>query len=838
MAMQSPPIWSVPLDEVWRRLSSSADGLAASEAAKRLAANGGHRLRKDRFATLKLLLNQFTSPIILLLLVAAVLSFALHDRVDAGIIMALVLFSGLLGFWQEHGSSKAIEKLLSMVRVTVTVLRDNQPVEVRVEEIVPGDVVRLKAGDSIPGDCRVVEAREIHVDESALTGETFPAEKTPGETPEDTPPARRTNSLFLGTHVVSGTAIAIVTSVGSDTEFGKIADRLRHRAPETQFEQGVRHFGYLLMEMTLLLVLGIFAVNVYLHRPVLDALLFSLALAVGLTPQLLPAIISVNLSRGARRMAEARVIVKRLPAIENLGSMDVLCSDKTGTLTTGIVTLTAAVDVADQESDDVFLMAYLNASLESGFCNPLDEAIRSHRTLDISQFHKLDEVPYDFQRRRLSVAVSSNDRATLITKGALANVLEVCSHAIDGAKIVPINQVRAQIDALFRKYGEQGHRVLAVAKRDLNHVSTLTRDDEREMILLGFLVFFDPPKPGVAESIADLRKHGVRLKMITGDNRHVAANVASNVGLAADKLLTGTEIRRLTAEALRMRVADCEVFAEIEPQQKERIVLALRQAGHVVGFLGDGINDVPALHAADVGVSVDGAVDVAKEAADIVLLEKRLDVLSQGVEEGRRTFANTMKYVFMATSANFGNMFSMAGASLFLPFLPLLPKQILLMNTLTDLPEMAIASDRVDPELVAEPRRWDIKFIRRFMLLFGALSSVFDYLTFGLLIWIWGGDENVFRTAWFVESVISASVIVLVIRSRRPFVQSQPGRALLWGTIAVIGCVLVLPFTFLANWLNFVPLPIPLLAMIAVLVAMYVAAAEGLKKIFYNRVRS
>ena len=591
--------------------------------------------------------------------------------------------------------------------------------------------------------------------------------------------------------------------------------------------------------MTLLLVLGIFAVNVYLARPALEALLFSLALAVGLTPQLLPAIISVNLSRGARRMAEARVIVKRLAAIENLGSMDVLCSDKTGTLTMGVVELTGALDLAGNASDEVFLNAYLNAALESGFRNPLDEAIRKSRQPDITSHRKVDEVPYDFIRRRLSVAVAHENKTVLITKGALSNILDVCSLARGGdGQTVMLESVRDSIDGLSRRYSEQGHRVLGVAVRDMGTAASVSRDDESGMTFLGFLMFFDPPKPGVAEIINDLRRRGVRLKMITGDNRLVAAHVAGEVGLGDSGILTGPEIRQLTAEALRLRVALVDVFAEIEPQQKERLVTALRQAGHVVGFLGDGINDVPALHAADVGISVESAADVAKEAADIVLLEKQLDVLAQGVEEGRRTFANTMKYVFMATSANFGNMFSMAGASLFLPFLPLLPKQILLMNMLTDLPEMAIAADRVDPEMVSSPRRWNIAYIRKFMLLFGALSSVFDYLTFGLLIWIWGRDDSdIFRTAWFVESVISASLIVLVIRSRRPFFQSRPATPLLWGTLAVVLATLILPFTFMAGRLGFVPLPWLAMVLIGVLVALYVGSAELMKRVFYARVK-
>ncbi|WP_020472639.1 magnesium-translocating P-type ATPase [Zavarzinella formosa] len=833
----SPAVWSLPVEDVLARLNATAGGLSREEGERRLATSGANRLRRNRFSAISLLLAQFSSPIILLLIGAAGLSFVLDDPVDAGIIIGLVLVSGLLGFFQERGSSLAVEKLLSMVRVRVTAIRDGVPVDLALDEIVPGDVVRLKAGDSIPGDCRVLEAKDPHVNESALTGETFPVEKAPGVAPADAPPAKRGNSLFLGTHVISGTVTALVTATGSNTEFGKIAERLRLRPPETQFEQGVRHFGYLLMEMTLILALAIFAINVTLHRPALDSLLFSLALAVGLTPQLLPAIISVNLSRGARRMAAAKVIVKRLAAIENLGSMDVLCSDKTGTLTLGVVELRGALNVSGKPCDDVFLHAYLNASLESGFTNPLDEAIRNHAKPDISAYRKLDEVPYDFLRRRLSILVAGGNQSLMIAKGALDNILNVCSQVrVEDGKTVPLDGMRSEINTLYHRQSEEGNRVLGLAIREMGQAVGIAREDEKGMTFLGFLVFFDPPKPGVAATITEMRRMGVALKMVTGDNRLVAAHVAKEVGLTHAEVLTGPEIGKMTAEALRKRVEEVDVFAEVEPQQKELLVAALRKGGHVVGFLGDGINDVSALHTADVGISVDSAVDVAKEAADIVLLEKQLGVLSQGIEEGRQTFANTMKYVFMATSANFGNMFSMAGASLFLPFLPLLPKQILLMNVMTDLPEMAIASDCVDPEMVQSPRRWDIRFIRKFMLVFGALSSLFDYLTFGLLIWIWGEDENLFRTAWFVESIISATAIVLVIRSRRPFIRSQPGRALAWATATVIGLTLALPYSFAGRWLNFVPLPFSLLATIGAIVLCYVVAAEFVKRAFYARV--
>jgi Mg2+-importing ATPase len=675
------------------------------------------------------------------------------------------------------------------------------------------------------------------VDEATLTGETYPVEKVCGLLPADTPLARRTNSLFLGTHVVSGTGRAVVVHIGSDTEFGKVSGRLQLRSPETEFERGIRQFGYLLLEVTVVLVAAIFAVNVYLARPVLEAFLFSLALAVGLTPQLLPAIISINLAHGAKRMAQQKVIVKRLASIENFGSMTVFCSDKTGTLTEGLVRLKAACDIAGHPSERVLLHGSLNASFETGFLNPIDEAIRTAHSFDLSPYRKLDEEPYDFVRKRLSVLVATPTSHLLVTKGALANVLEVCSTAErENGTLVELAVVKEAILSQMAQWGSKGWRVLGLASREMGAREGIGKDDEAGMTFLGFLLFEDPIKAGVLDAIGRLRGLGVTLKIVTGDNRLVAAHVGRAIGLLNGNMLTGGDLRQMSDEALVSRVNDIHVFAEVEPNQKERIILALKKAGHVVGYGGDGINDASALHAADVGVSVESAVDVAKEAADIVLLEKDLGILVEGVQEGRRTFANTLKYVFMATSANFGNMFSMAGASLFLSFLPLLPKQILLTNLLTDIPEMTIAGDRVDEELIDRPRRWNIVFIRKFMLTFGLVSSIFDYLTFGVLLWFLDAGVEEFRTGWFVESVISASVIVLVVRSRRPFTRSKPSRGLLAATCAVAGLTLLLPYTPLRGPLGFVPLPASFLAALLCIVVGYVLTAEMAKKIFYRHV--
>jgi Mg2+-importing ATPase len=830
--------WTLSPDAVATRLQTTLDGLTRTEAQKRLQVYGYNTLKqKKRNDSLALLLAQFKSPIIIILLFATGISFVLHDTTDALIILAIVMISGLLGFWQERGAVNAVQKLLSIVQVRATILRDGNLMETPVEEVVPGDIIILNAGDIIPGDCLVLESRDLFVDEATLTGETYPVDKEAGTVEAAAPLSQRTNTLFMGTHVVSGSGKALIVHTGKNTEFGKISEQLRFRPPETEFEHGVSRFGYLLLEVTLVLIMTIFAINVYFHRPVMESFLFSLALAVGLTPQLLPAIISINLSHGAKRMADMQVIVKRLASIENFGSMNVLCADKTGTLTEGLVQLNSVLDTEGQESEKALLYAYINASYETGFTNPLDEAIRKHREFDLAQVRKLDEVPYDFIRKRLSILVSKDDANLLITKGALSNVLAVCSNAeIPGRQVIDIAEARESISRHFEDLSSKGFRTLGLAYKGMGSQPSMKKDDEINMTFLGFLVFFDPLKEGIIEVIKTLKDLGVTLKVITGDSELVAANVAERMNFSNRSILNGSNIREMSNEALLKRVNNVDIFAEIEPNQKERIILALRKSGNVVGYIGDGINDASALHAADVGISVNSAVDVAKEVADIVLLKKDLHVLANGVLEGRKTFANTLKYVFMATSANFGNMFSMAGASLFLSFLPLLPKQILLTNLLTDFPEMTIATDSVDKEMLSQPRRWNIKFIRNFMLVFGLLSSVFDYLTFGVLLFVLHASVEEFRTGWFMESVISASMIVLVIRTRGPFLKSKPGKALLTATFLVALTTILLPYTPMGRLFGFAPIPFPYLLTLLLIVVLYIISAEVAKRYFYKRV--
>jgi len=839
--------WSIQQVDLLKSLETSKDGLTTDEAKEKLSTYGANSIKSQKSgSTFRLLLSQFKSPINIILFFAIGLSFFLKDTVDAFIILTIVLISGLLSFWQEYGANDAVAKLLEVVNIKVDVLRDGKTINISVEDIVPGDVVILKAGSVVPADSLILESDSLNVDEATLTGETYPVEKRADVLPLATPLNGRTNSLWMGTHVISGTVKALIISTGKDTEFGKISERLKLRPMQTEFERGVRRFGYFLMELTLILVIAIFAINVFLNRPALDSFLFSLALAVGLTPQLLPAIISINLAHGAKMMAKGNVIVKRLAAIENFGSMDVLCSDKTGTLTDGTVKLQSTMDVDGKQSDKVFLYAYLNASFESGFINPIDEAIRAYKVIDVNDYVKLDEHPYDFIRKRLSIMLTQpvknpGDPQThiMVTKGAFTNILGICTKAEMGAgKIVDIKEVSESIEKQYEDFSGKGYRTLGLAYKNIKTESTIEDELESDMTFLGFITLFDPLKENIVQTIEELRVLGVSLKIITGDNKLIAANIVAQMGLKDVKILTGPEINKLSDGALLGTVGKVSVFAEVEPNQKERIIIALKKAGYVVGYMGDGINDVSALHAADVSISVDSAVDVAKEAADIVLLEKNLDVLKNGVKAGRITFANTLKYVFMATSANFGNMFSMAGASLFLPFLPLLPKQILLTNLLTDFPEMTIATDSVDAEMIMKPRKWDIGFIRKFMLTFGLISSIFDYITFGVLMLAFHSTDIQFRTGWFIESVISASLIVLVIRSRKPFFKSVPGKYLLISTICIAIVALAIPYTPLATLFGFTAISIWILVTIAFIIMCYIFSAEVAKKLFYKIVKN
>lgn len=830
--------WHLSQEEIFKQFSSGENGLTVKEAVKRLKTYGPNTIKTAANSSVVFLfLSQFKSPVTILLIVAAILSAALGDIADTVIIFLIVLISSILGFWQEKGAADAVRELLKMVQLHCNVLRDGKNTELALSAVVPGDIVLLSAGDVIPGDCLLITSQELFVDEAAFTGESYPVEKIIGLLPLETPLSKRSNSLFMGSHVISGKGTALVVQTGKQTAFGKISSSLQLRPPETDFEKGIRKFGYLLMQITLLLVFVIFAINALLHKPLLDSFLFSLALAVGLTPQLLPAIISVNLATGARRMAKHQVIVKRLSSIENFGSMNILCSDKTGTITEGKVKLKDALDNNGVHSERVLQYAWLNASKQQGFHNPIDEAISAGFKIKKDPFKLRSEIPYDFIRKRLTVVVTNDHETLAITKGALKSILSVCSRIeTKEGKVEAMGESKKAILEQYKKQSEAGFRTLGIAYKPIEDQNSFTMADEKEMVFLGFITLFDPPKPDVAAIIANLHELGVKLKIITGDNALVAKSLALQIGFKDPKILTGEMMQKMSSAALIHQAPLTDIFAEVEPNQKERIISVLKKAGNVVGFMGDGINDAPALHTADVGISVDSAVDVAKEAADIVLLSQGLEVLIKGIIEGRRTFTNTMKYIFMATSANFGNMFSMAGASLFLPFLPLLPKQILLTNLLTDFPEMAIATDRVDDINIQSPQRWNLAFIKRFMITFGLLSSVFDFLTFGLLLFVFHAKEILFQTGWFTESVISATLIVLVVRTRLPFFKSLPGKYLSVATVFILVLVLALPVTPFAVWFGFSRLSLAYYGWMLLLIVVYIIAAELTKRWFYKKV--
>jgi Mg2+-importing ATPase len=825
-------------------LGSSSGGLSSAAAAAKLREVGPNVLEDTlKLSIFRLFLRQYQSPLVLILIFAALISLSLRQWHDAAIILIIVLGSTLLGFSQEYRASTAVAQLKRRLALNCRVLRDGVEKTVPASAVVPGDLVLLSAGNLIPADGLVMEAQDFLVSEASLTGESFPVEKRPGIVKADATLAARTNAIFLGTSVQSGTAKALVVETGRRTEFGQIGAQLKTRHPETDFERGVRNFGFLLIRVMIVIVLFVLTVNLLLHRPVIDSLMFAVALAVGMSPELLPAIVSVTLASGARAMSSRGVIVRRLEVIENLGSMDILCTDKTGTLTEGSIVLKEALDAGGKPSDEVRRLAFLNSSFESGMENPLDAAIvAAGKTagLTLSGVTKIDEIPFDFLRRRLTIVAAEGTTQTehvIVTKGALSNVLEVCSSLQRDGNDIPFTaELRADLDKASQAKGAEGFRVLAVATRRIVPKSRYDRADEKDMTFRGLLVFFDPPKPEVQKTIADLANLGIRTKVISGDNRYVTAHLAQAVGLDPKAMLTGDDIGKMRDEALWQRAPLTDLFVEIDPQQKERIVRALQRTGHSVGYMGDGINDAPALHAADVGISVMEAVDVARESADIILLSRDLDVLRTGVQDGRRTFANTIKYISITTSASFGNMVSMGLATPLLPFLPMTAKQILLENFLSDLPSMTIASDNVDADTIAQPPRWDIKEIRRFMVVFGLISSLFDFVTFAVLLRVFHTDAASFRTFWFVVSLLTELAVVLVLRTRGPAFRSKPSALLLWSTLAVLFIALAIPFLGpLSTLLGFEPLSTIELASIIVIVIAYVAVTEAAKFLFYGR---
>ena len=832
--------WSVPLDALHERLQAGPDGLRSEQAASRQpSVQHAHRLGLPGVIASSLA-RQLASPLVLILLIGAAVALVAQDWLDALIVLTIVIASALAGSLHEVRSNRAIARLREQVASRADVWRDGRIQSIPASEVVPGDLIELSAGSLIPADGRLLEAHDCFVNQALLTGETFPVQKDAGQIAADTALSQRDNCLFRGTSLRSGTARLLAVRCGVHTELGHIERSLVLRPPETEFERGLRHFGGLLLRVMLVMVTAVLGLNLFLDRPPLDTLMFAIALAVGLSPELLPAILSATLSAGAQRMAGRGVIVRHLNAIENLGAMDTLCTDKTGTLTRGVVALDGALDADGQPSATVLRMAWLNASLQTGLRNPLDESICDHASSQaptMASADKLDEIPYDFVRKRLSVLVRDADQPTprLVCKGALDNVLQASESLQQGDTVLPLTETRREaLNARFATWSAAGYRVLGLAWRPLEreHCSV---DDEQGLVFAGFLLFFDPPEPGVRDELAALRELGVAVKIISGDNRLIARQVAESVGIDVERIITGAELVQMRDEALINLAPRVSLFAEVDPNQKERIIRALQKTGHVVGFLGDGINDAPALHAADVGISVDNAVDVAKEAADFVLLRHELGLVRQGIDEGRRTFANTLKYIYLTTSANFGNMISMALASFFLPFLPLLAKQILLNNFLSDIPAIGLAGDRVDADWSRTPHRWDISEVRRFMITFGLISSAFDLLTFGLLVYLVGEQPELFRSGWFVESLITELVIIFVVRTHKPFYRSRPGRFLLASSIIIGVLTVLLPYTPVGGWFALQPLPASVLSAVLLITVLYAACSEWAKQRFFAR---
>jgi P-type Mg2+ transporter len=831
--------WNVPMATLFSLTASSASGLTGTEARRRLDLLGANDpTARSRFGPLTELLRLLLNPLVLILLVASVVSAMVGDRIGSVIVIAIVLISVALDFFQTYRSQAAAERLAKLVATTASVWRDGKLAEVPFHALVPGDVIQLTAGDLVPADCRIISCRFLSINQAALTGESLPTDKDDGDLAQSTSdPAEAANAAFLGSSIVSGTGEALVVNTGPNTELGHIGRSLRDKPPVTEFEHGMHDFANLIARTVVLLVLFVFLVNAWFGRNALESFLFAVALAVGLTPEFMPMIVTVTLAEGALRMAKKRVIVRHLPAIQNFGAIDILCSDKTGTLTRGNVQVARVINPLSTNADGVAELACLNSALETGLSNALDVAIRQLPEVAYAKgFEKVDELPFDFVRRRASVVARGKaGQILLVTKGAPESVLPIChSYQVDG-QVSPLDDgAREKIEAAFRAQSEQGFRSLAVAFRQVDVRPAYTTDDEAELTFAGLISFEDPPLPDVAATINGLREDGIRLKILTGDDPIIARHVCQQVGIAVERVVTGPEVDQLTDPALGAVADEVSLFARLTPIQKNRIIRALKARGHVVGFLGDGINDAPSLHAADVGISVAGAVDVAREAAEIILLESSLSVLRDGIIEGRKSFGNIMKYIMMGTSSNFGNMFSMAGATLFLPFLPLLPVQILLNNLLYDLSQIMLPTDKVDSELTVKPKKWDMRLVRDFMLVFGPISSLFDFVTFGVLWFVYRAQPELFRTGWFIESLATQVLVIYVIRTVRPPWLSRPSRGLVLSTLAALTVGMILPLTSANHLFGFVPPPPIFYAFLAAAVIAYLVLVESAKRWFFR----
>lgn len=826
--------------DLYKTLGSHEPGLKDNEAAKKLLTFGPNVLvhKREKNIFLQFLLR-FANPLVTVLLVIAAFSVFLGDIASAILVSIMAVVSVLISFTQEYRAGKEAEKLSDMVRTTASVYRNGVLREIKMKLIVPGDIVELKAGDMIPADIRILESKDLFVNQASFTGESYPVEKFPDPVKTTTCELNEmTNIAFMGSSVVSGSARGIVLTTGVHTQFGEISKRLSDIPIVSGFDQGITKLTWMMIQFMIALVLIIFAINWLYRANWVDALLFSLAVAVGLTPEMLPMVVALNLAKGAISMSKKSVIVKKLNSMQNFGSMDVLCTDKTGTLTLDKIVLEQYCDVAGKQDDSVLQYSYINSYYQTGMKDLLDRTILEHEHATMHGYKKVDEIPFDFSRKLMSVIVEVGGKHLFITKGAPEEVFKRCTHYELNGKVHAIDAKK--LTFLKKEYDDlsaQGFRVLGVAYKESPAAQTaFTKNDESKLILKGYLAFLDPPKTTALETINALKKLGISVKVLTGDNALVTRKICTDVGLDVEKILTGDDLERMSDEALEQAVQTVTVFARLSPLQKERVIQALHATKHIVGYLGDGINDAPALKAADVGISVNNAVDIAKESADIILLKKSLIVLRDGVVEGRKTFTNILKYIRMGTSSNLGNMFSMTGASLFLPYLPMTPIQILLNNFLYDLSQLAIPTDDVDEDAVAKPHQWDMKSIRRFMIVFGSISSVFDFITFWLLVSVFHATADIFHTAWFLESLSTQALVIHVIRTHKvPFLESKPSTLLLVSTILLTLIGFLLPYSRLAGALQFVPLGMTYIAVIGGILAVYLVVTQICKKFFIKR---
>ncbi|MDD5477023.1 MAG: magnesium-translocating P-type ATPase [Candidatus Omnitrophica bacterium] len=822
------------------KLKTSQKGITEQEAKKRLLEYGlNEPAKKKKRNILKEIFSKFLNPLVIVLLVICAFSLFFGEKISALIVFLMAVMSVMLAFIQEHRASKAAEKLSEMVRTTATVLRNGKSKEISIREIVPGDIVDLFAGDMIPADLRIISCKDLFINQASLTGESFPIEKICVPiTPKNNSITELTNIAFMGSSVVSGTALAVVIKTGIATQFGELSRKLATMRIETSFDKGVNKFTMLMVKAMVCMVVFIFAIIALRHGNFIEALLFSLGVAVGLAPEMLPMIVTLNLSKGAIAMSKKDVIVKRLNSIQNFGAMDVLCTDKTGTLTMDKIILEKHCDVVRKEDADTLRYAYINSFYQTGLKNLLDRAILKHEKLLVQEYTKIDEIPFDFSRKIMSVVVAAEDKHKIISKGAPEEIFKRClQYELDGEifDIDPliISDLKEEFDSL----SADGFRVLAIAYKNFeNNKEAYSKDDEKELILKGYIAFLDPPKPSARRAIQALKKLGIDFKVLTGDNELVTKKICSEVGLDVKGLVTGERVEKSDDLQLRELVKTTNIFARLSPMQKERVIAALHVNGHIVGYLGDGINDAPALKTSDVGISVNNAVDIAKESADIILLKKSLMVLEDGVIEGRKTFGNIVKYIKMGSSSNFGNMFSMTGGSLFLPFLPMLPIQILLNNFLYDVSQIAIPTDQVDKEYVIKPRPWNIKYIRNFMVIIGPISSIYDFLTYGVMLFIFHAQAELFHTGWFIESLCTQTLVIHIIRTGKiPFIESRPSRFLMFMSVIIVSIGMAIPFTPLAKPFGFVkPPPMYFLALF-IMVVTYLFFVQAVKKWFIRK---